>query len=208
MSTSIRKTVSKSPITLDKISKGEFQKEDTLTAQIRQVVTTHSFYPSKKVDSNMQDTIFSAEEFGFGEQEYISEEVRMAWILVPTDATEQKVKDLLAVASKNGGCIYKVLSNKPIIDDNQQYSINVGQKTLDSFADTQVSRYPENEKTIADGTANKLILDKAGNPQYRRTFYSRVPKEDMDVRNPADVYMSLEIQAELQGANVFTSQSI
>lgn len=203
-----RVETSKSVITLDEIKVGENQKPGTLTAQIRQVHTTKSFYPSKKVDSNLQDSLFGAKDFGFAEQEFNSEENRMAWIPVPMDATKQTVEALLGNASKAGATIYKVLSNEPIIDENQKYAISNGQQTKDGYADKQVVRYPTNEKTTADGTANQLVLDAMGNPQYRRTFFSMTPKEDIDNRGTSEVFLSIAIKAELEGASSLAGQAV
>jgi hypothetical protein len=125
-----RTEVVKSPITLDKIYTGENQKPGTLTAQLRQSITTKSYYPSKKIDSDMQDNLFSGKDFGFAEQEFISTENRVAWIPVPLSATEDQVKTMLAAAMAGGACIYKVLSSEPILDNNQEYAITAGLRTM------------------------------------------------------------------------------
>jgi hypothetical protein len=209
MSNAKRISVSKTAITLDSIKKGEFQKEDTLSAQLSQTITTDSFYPSKKVDSNMQDNLFDLEAFGFAEQKFTSTETRKAWIPVPTSVTEEQVSKMLAKVSAEGACIYKVLSNAPIIDDNQQYAIDASLKTKDDFANTQVVRHPEGAKGPGgDDISDTLLLDKAGNVQYRRTFYSKLPKADVDLRNGENVYMSPEIAAEIKGAAVFEHQTV
>jgi hypothetical protein len=210
----IKKSVSKSAITLDSISEAAYQKEGSLTAQVRQIVTTKSFYPSKKVENNMQANFFNTEDFGYTEQEFVSEEARIAWIPVPTSATREMIQQKLDAANKAGATIYRVLSNAPILTDDQRYAIKQSLKTLDDFADAQVVRFPENEETIANGTANKLTLDKSGNVQYRRTFLWLTPQEDVDNRGN-EVYLSAKIKAELdlmsanvQGASVLQGQQI
>lgn len=205
---SVRKEISKSAISVDTLRKGENQKPGTITAQIRQTVTTTAFYPSKKVDSDKQDNIFSLEEFGFGETAFTSHEERVAWIPVPETMDLDTVKQRVLAASNAGACIYKVLSNEPILDDNQKYAITQGLRTMDQFADTQVVRYPENDATVLNGTANKLILDEKGNPQYRRTFFWKTSIADQDMRDPSKVYTSPAILAEMQGASVLDGQTI
>lgn len=206
--TGVRRETSKSPVTLSRIYKAEFQKEGTKTVELSQKVITKSFYPSKKVSSNLQNGLFDAQEFGFTEQEFTSTEQRMAWLPVPEGMGEAEVAARIAADSKNGSTIYRVLSSTPILDENQKYAISQGLRDMDYFANSQVTRYPENEKTIADGTANKLILDSNGNPQYRRTFYWKTPHEDIDVRNASEVYLSKEIAVELKGASALAGQTL
>jgi len=204
-----RTEISKSPVTLDKIYVGENQKPGTLTAQLRQQVVTKSFYPSKKVDSNMQDNLFTGKDFGFEEKPYESKENRVAWIPVPVSKTEAEVKAMLDTAVKNGACIYRVLSNEPILDDNQQYAITAGLRTYDDFANTQVIRYPDGvTDELGNDISGQIVKDKAGNVQYRRTFFSAKPKEDIDERSADRVFMSAEIKAELQGAGALLGQTV
>lgn len=193
------------PITLDRVyHSGEFQKPGTKTAQIRQIVTTKSFYPSKKTSSDLQANIFDNKEFGFEEQEFTSVENRMAWLLVPADMAEEAIKARVA-AIANTGHIYRVLSNKPILDENQKYAIAQGLRTMDDFAKTQVSRYPADD---AAGRGGQLILDKAGNVQYRRTFFWKSKIADQDFRGKGEVYVSPEILAEMHGASVLSGQEL
>lgn len=207
----IRIETSKGTITLDKISVTDFQKKGTKTAQIRQVVTTKSFYPSQKTGSNLQANIFNTEDFGFKEQEFESTENRMAFIPVPENITNEAVIAKLEAAYASGATIYKALSNHPILDDNQVYAIdNIDTVTKDKFANSQVVRYPENEETKANGTAGQLLLDNNGKVQYRRTFFWNTAQDDKDIRTAVatDVYVSAEIKAELEGASILKGQTI
>lgn len=203
----IRQEVSKEAITVDNIKAGQYQKPGTLSAQLRQRVSTKSFYPSKKIESSLQSNVFGLEDFGFSEQEFISNEIRMAWIPVPEKAKLEEVVAKLAAASKNGATIYRALSNRPILDENQVYAVGNPDvnATLDTFADAQVVRYPaEHEK------AGQIILDNNGKVQYRRTFFWATPKADVDARtvDAADCYVSPNIAAELEGAAVMQGQTI
>lgn len=208
--TGVRKEVYKSEITLDKIEDGQWQKAGTTTAQIRQVVTTKSFYPSTKVTSSFQANVFDTAEFGFTDQEFENKETRVAFLLVPKNITKEEVEKRLKLAYAEGGTIYRVLANRPILDENQQYAIAQGLSTLDVFANSQVVRYPENEATIKDGTAGTIWKDANGNVQYRKTYLWLTAKEDVDLRGDAKYppYQSPEIKAELEGAAVLQGQTI
>lgn len=205
--TGVRHESATTPITLDKIYKADYQKEGTLTAQIRQTVTTKSFYPSKKTSNNLQANIFSNEDFGFEEQEFTSTEERVAWLPVPANAKQAEVAKKLAAASAKGACIYRVLSNVPILSEDQKYAISQSLRTMDDFANSQVVRYPEGTKDKDDNDiSGQIVLDKAGNVQYRRTFFWNTPMDDQDARDANDVYISAELEAELSGASVMTGQ--
>lgn len=209
--TGVKKTVTKSVITLDKVgvSNPDFQKEGTKTAQIRQVVTTLSSYPEKKVDSNMQSGLFATEEFGFGSKDYVNHENRVAFLLVPLTKTEDEIKANIAAANAKGACIYRVLSNDVILDDNQAYAIREGLRTKEQFANSQVVRFPETDATKADGTAGKIQRDAQGNVQYRKTFFWHEPKADMDLRNgKSELFITSEIKAELEGASALQGQNM
>lgn len=208
MSNATREVKSKTLITLDTNDAGqvafesEFQKEDTLTSQLRQVVTTTSYYPAKKVSNEMNGGLFGAEEFGFAEQVFTSTENRVAWIPVPKTVTEAQIKAKLDAANKAGACIYRVLSSAPIISKDQQWSIDTGRRSLDSFANAQVMRYPEGHDE-----EGKLILNN-DKVQYRKTFFSETAKEDIDMRGTTEEYHSTEIEAELKGASTFAGQTV
>ena len=202
-------TTTLSKISLDKeLYKSDFQKPGTVTAQLRQIVTTDSKYPSKKTASNMQANVFDNSEFGFATQDFTSTETRIAWILVPEIISKEEVIKRIEAVNVAGGCIYKALSNKPILDDNQQYAITAGIRTLDDFAITQAVRYPENSETIAAGTAGKLVLDAKGQVQYRRTFFWNAPKADVDERNIGEAYVPAVLKAELAGASTMRNQTL
>lgn len=196
--TDIPQTITYSDITLDKLEAGEYQKAGTLTAQIRQVVTTISQYPSKQVDSNLQHGLFASSEFGFSTQDFSNTETRVAWILVPLDTTEDQIKAKLVEANKTGATIYKMLSNRPILDKNQKnaVAIGLGGVTLDVFANRQIVRFPTGVNHPKEG---QICLDTNGKVQYRRTFFWNTPLDDQDIRSTdlADVYLSPEIQLEL-----------
>ena len=136
----VRKEVSKGDLEISRIYAADYQKEGTLTAEIKQTITTKSYYPSKSVSNNLQDNPFANAEFGFAESEYKSEEVRVVWIDVPADSTVESVTARLSTLPDAN--IYKILANKPILSDNQVYAIGAGLTTKDIIADRQSVRYP------------------------------------------------------------------
>lgn len=186
----------------------EWQKKGTKTAQLRQTVTTTSEYPSAKVSNNMNDNIFEESEFGFDAQVFESIQNRVAWINVPEALTIKEVEERLAKFP--GATLYRVLDNRPILTDDQNYAIGAGLRTMDNFAASQVVRYPEDHETMP----NMIIADKAGKIQYKAVFFSNTPKEDTDNRiaDLAYGYASEELKAEFaaQGsdATIVANQSL
>jgi hypothetical protein len=196
-----RQQVVKSAIKVRRIFANDYQKEGTLTAELEQEVTTESFYPSKRVKSEFQSNLFDAkQDFGFEEKEFTSTEKRIAWILVPMNATIEEITKRLA--EKKESTIYKVLSCEPILDDAQKYSISIGQRTLDQYAGAQAVRFGAGHPD-----EGKLILFN-GKVQYRRTFFMDKPQVDIDNRSNGKVYLSAALQAELSGASMLQGQTV
>lgn len=202
-STGKRVEIRKGKLALRRLFMNDFQKEGSITAEIEQVVITTSFYPAKKVSSDMQAGLFSLAEFGYAETPYESTETRISWVPVPVDSTVEEVAVRLAVMEAAGATNYKVLANEPILDENQKFAIGAKRRTKDQFAATQVCRYP---KGHAD--EGKLILDENHNPFYRRIFFMDKPQVDIDARDKNKVYLSPEIIAEMQGAAVLQGQTV
>ena len=196
----VRKEMSKSPLEVTRVHATAYQKEGTLTAEIKQTVTTKSFYPSKSVSNNLKDNPFSSSEFGFSESEYTSEERRVAWVEAPIGSTVESMVARLATLPE--ATIYKILANHPILSDSQEYAIEAGLTSKESIADKQAVRYGEGHPQ-----AGQLILDKLGKPQYKATFFKRTAKEDEDLRttNPVDFYSTPEMRVELAGVTTSTS---
>jgi len=197
----IRKVVTKTPISVDKVYAGDFQKEGTKSAQIRQAVKTVAFYPSKQVTSNHQDNPFALEEFGFGEKEYENTENRVAWIDVPANCS---IDDVLGKLPADA-VLFRMMSNRPILTNHQVYSIEANQKTMDDYANSQVVRFGDSHER-----AGQLVLDANGKPQYRAIFYSNTAKEDVDGRTEQanDFYASVQINTEMSGAQVMANQTL
>lgn len=194
--TEVPQTITYSDIMLDKVEASQYQKEGTLTAQIRQIVTTVSKYPSKQVTSNLQAGLFETPDFGFEAQDFTNIETRVAWIPVPISSKIEEVKAKIDAANKTGATIYRYLSNRPILDNNQKNAIRIGlgDVTLDTFANSQIVRYP-----TGHSQEGQICLDANNKVQYRRTYFWLTPLDDQDIRStdPADVYLSSEIELEL-----------
>jgi hypothetical protein len=188
-----RTEISKGGLEISRVHATAYQKEGTLTAEIKQTVTTKSFYPSKSVSNNFQDNPFSTSDFGFSEKEYVSDSKRVVWVDVPEGSTVESVSAKLAALPE--ATVYRIYANKPIISDNQNYAISAGLTTMDAIADKQAIRYGE-----GDPQAGQLIL-KNGKPQYKADFFKSTATEDQDLRteDPADFYASASMRVELAG---------
>lgn len=201
----IRKQVNYTDVTVDKVYTADYQKEGTKTAQLRQEVVTKTSYPSKKVENNKSDNVFSSEDFSFDSSDYTNTEKRVAWILVPPSVS---VDDVLSRIPKEA-TLWRELSNQPILTEDQAYAIENPdlELSLDDIANRQVVRYPDNHEQ-----AGKIVLDPNGKPQYRAVFFSKEEKEDVDNRteNANEFYASEEIKKEMEtsGFSVVQGQSL
>ena len=171
MNNAINTVKTVSPIVVREIKDSQFQKENTTTAVLEQIVTTVSEYASSRISNEFQDNIFSKEEFGIENQKFTTKEKRIAFMLVPKNTTvDQMVENLKKFPKAN---IYKILSNKPIISDGQEYAIKQGQLTMEQI---------ENRQMVINGDTGEVIKHN-GNVQYRATFFSAKGKEDQDLRS-------------------------
>jgi len=188
-----RVEISKGGLEISRVHATQWQKEGTLTAEIKQTVTTKSYYPSKSVSNNLKDNPFSTSEFGFSEKEFVSDSKRVVWVDVPLESTVESVAAKLAALPE--ATVYRIYANRPIISDNQNYAISAGLTTMDAIADKQAIRYGDN-----DPQAGRLIL-KNGKPQYKADFFKSIATADQDLRteDPADFYASAEMKVELAG---------
>jgi hypothetical protein len=193
----IKRTVTKGAITVEKVEASQYQKAGTLTATLRQEITITSEYPSKRVGNSMQDSLSPIEDYGFETTTFISKENRVAFPNVAAGTTLEQANALIAASPQ--ACLYKVLANEPILNEDQLYAIQTDLRTKDQFANSQVVRYPADH----DVSPNQIIKDPNGNVQYRAVFFSKTAKQDQDWRT-AEVaaYVSPEIAMELAGTPV------
>ena len=235
MDNSTRSSISKSKVSVDRVFTSEFQKEGSLTAQVRQTITRKSWYASKQPNDSLTHNLFDADDFGYSEQEFDSEENRVAFILVPVGQTQESVQAMLdkiyarneaveaafvaenvnaiselkpatiqALTSQFGHlddstdlsdpCIYRILSNHPVLSTQQVHAISQGLRTKADIAEKQVVRYSK-----GDPLEGSIITDQNGKVQYKRNVFSKYHVEDEDRRtaNLDDFYAPESIKAEI-----------
>lgn len=180
-----------SSITVEDVFTSEFQKEGTLSAQLRSKVTTVSAYPSKQVGSSLEDNLFDNSEFGFTPKIYTSVEERVAWLDVPITSTIETVVQRLNKFPK--ARLYRILSNQPILTEQQEYAVREGIRTLDKIANAQLVK-------SVDATTGEVspILDAHHKHQYRRVLLSIDGKVDIDLRDASKpAYVVTDITEEV-----------
>ena len=64
MSNASNVSTKKGKITFSRLYTNNYQKQGSQTLEIKQVIKTVSSYPSKKYNSNLQDSLFSESDFG------------------------------------------------------------------------------------------------------------------------------------------------
>lgn len=191
------KTVSKecSPLEVSRVFRSNYQKEKTLTAEIRQEIKTSTLYPNNTVCNNKQGNIYDVKDFDIEALEpFVATEKRVAWINVPEHLSADDVQRDLG--KFEGACIYKVLSNEPILTNSQEAAIedDSNDVSIESYCDRQAIRYPESHEK-----AGELVLDSNKKVQYRVTYFSPTFVEDQDLRNdkPENSIISSSILDEL-----------
>ena len=125
----IEKTKHYGDVTVDKLFTATHQKADTLTAQLRQVITHSTTYPKVQVTDGVSDNLFGNSEFNIAKSEpYTSTENRIYFMNVPAGSTKQDMELKLQKARDEGKnpTICKIISNRPITTDNQDAAITKG----------------------------------------------------------------------------------
>ncbi len=199
----VRKEIHRSPVQVMKVYKSEFQKPNSLTAELRQEVVTTSYYPKANMSNSLNDKIFTTKDFGIDDQTYKSKETRVAFLNVPESFdTPEKVQEHLSKFPDL--CLYRILSNKPILSQEDLRAIEQGFISIDTKANSQVVHYPD-----TSATPGMLALTSAGKVQYRRVAISTSFKEDEDQRNdsPEDTFLTEELKAELNNVEVVVPES-
>ena len=207
----IRKEVTKSTLVVARVYPHAFNNKK-MTAELKQTVTTKSFYPSTQISNNLSGNIFTTADFGFTDTEHTNSSIRVSWIDVPLGSTVESVTAKLAEYPQ--ATLYTLMGNRPFITDAQDYSIKSPEidLTLDHIANQQVIRgRKDNSEEL------EIKLDsRTGKIQYRMVGFSAVAKEDIDVRDsdPTNTYSTPEIDAELavptvnEESVVITGQSL
>lgn len=188
-----RKEVVFGALEVSRIYTSAYQKEGTKTAELKQTVTTKSYYPTKSVSSNLSDNVFDTKDFGFEEKQFSRTSTRVAWVDVPANLSDEAI--IAQFAKFPEATIQQTLANHPILTDKQKYAIENGITTKDVIADSQVLRYPQ-----GDEKEGQVILDEnTKKPMYRGLYFrtSRVADVDLRTKEPADFYASEAIALEL-----------
>lgn len=203
-------TITRTPLLFSRIFVNQFQKPGSKSLEVKQQLITNAVYTGIRISSSLNDSLFEPEDFGEATEprKYSSTETRVAWILVPANAPDAVIMELFNKV-KDTGIIFKILSNSPVFDENQIDAINRnlrGANTYDELADKQAVRYGAGD---INGNAGKLILDKKGNAQYKRTGFSKTPREDEDRRyGKSEIYQTPKIKAEMEGAGALLGQTM
>jgi len=196
----IRRESSFGELKVSRVYVSQFQKKNTLTAEIKQEITTKTYYPSQSISNSLSDNIFDVKDFAIEEQEFTNTETRVSWLDVPAGTTLADVNNKLANVPE--ARLQKIVSNHPILSEQDKRAIANGLTTLDAIAEKQVLRYPASHVN-----AGELVLDNNGKPQYRRISFVATAKADEDLRtaDKSDFYAPLVVAREL---NAFISTGV
>ena len=142
----------------------DYQKQGTVTACLKQVVTTKTIYPS----TGVKDNLFDSSEFSeLQSPEYVNSETRVYFMDVPAGTTLQDVQVKMNLPKFANARLVKILSNRPILDSGQEYAISNYGKTEMSFALKQ---------SVQDGEGNHVLRN--GQNCYRKIVFSANGGED------------------------------
>ena len=202
MSNATRTEIKKGKVTFSRLYKGDNQKDGSKTVEVKQTITTTAYYAGKKFNNDLQDALVDDSAFGAEEKSYTNTSTRVAWILVPSNFNDTKVKELLAKHPKQ--CIQQIISNAPILNENQQRAVDNGIKSLDEYAAGQAIRYGDTHET----KAGQLILDSNGKVQYKVNVWKKENCEDIDLRGNGDEYVSESLQEEVDSILLTADQDI
>ena len=190
------------PLRVTSVFKGKYQKEGTVSIEVRQEVQTT--YPAMQLNNSLSDNPFKIGDFGNTEGKTYTEK-RVAWINpAPEGTTMEKATENLAESPE--ARIYKLISNRPILTPGDQALIDDpnSELTIEKKAMSQLIVYGDGH-----AKAGQPVL-KDGKPQYSRKELSLEGKADVDHRTsaPGDFYASPEIQALLDGVVLVNEQTI
>lgn len=168
----MKKMTEETRVIVENLFVSKHQKGSTLTAQLRQYITTVIEYESIAITNEFSDNPFSQEEFGIEPETREVTESRVAWINVPEDTTLEEVQDRLDAHKE---CrIFRVLSSEPILTEGDKAAIESGVLTY----------HDKGLKQIVKNRQGDIIFDD-DNLQFRRLFLSLNGKPDIDLRGQA-----------------------
>jgi len=175
MENQVKKEQTFSAITVDSVKANDF-KDDMLSAQIRQIVTTTSTYPGKNVGNDKQSSLFGAAEFGGEAKVYTKQSVRLAWIDVPLGKDKDAVQAQLDSLG-DAGRIYQIVSTdiQDCLTDGHRYQIAEGNLLL---ADAMASKTIPAKDEHGNETGEP-VCDADGAVIYRALYFDAHGQEDI-----------------------------
>lgn len=136
------------------------------SAEIHQIV--ESIYDKRQINSG---GLFGVEEFKLEEGQKFQSE-RVAFIDVPLGVSVEEVQK--RIDALPNAKIIRIMSDKPILSENQKAAIDKGITTLEKIADRQMVRNSE---------TGELVLRKdTGKPFYSKKVFSPTGEADVDMR--------------------------
>lgn len=163
----MEKSVNFGKIVISNLYTSKYQKKGTITCELKQVVTTTTTYPSAGI--GLGDNLFDSSEFSELESpSYENKETRVFWMNVPAGTTSQDVQLRLdkAVNAK----LVKILSNRPILNSNQENAISSGLTTLEKIAESQVVKDKDGK-----------MISRNGEPCFKKIVFAIKGAEDENI---------------------------
>ncbi len=201
-------TTERLPLEVSRVYINEFQKDFTLTAELKQtVISTVTYPPKKSVSHSRQDNPFDLSLFNpslYEEKVFSRSKVYVAFIEVPLEFdTVEKVREYFK--KYPNAIVYKVLSNYPILTEEQDFSLTatedalLRQEKLDIIANRQLF-----------ARRGMIVLDPNGKPQFIATYLSLEFREDEDLRTKSfdDYYKNRKVRVLLDLAKFNGFKSI
>ena len=180
MESQVKITIERQPVVVSRLYKTEYNRDDAQTVELKQCVLKKTEYHDNTLSSDLSDNLYSHKDFrNESSNVFVSPpETRVTWLNIPEEVTLEEFEERLNKAE--GACIYKILSNSPILTQAQQYAVNNPNSPLDieHYCKAQVVRYPATSER-----AGEIVLDPNGRVQYRATFFSATHKDDVDERS-------------------------
>jgi len=179
-------TKSYSKVTVSEVGINDLTKDNQ--AQLRQTITKH--YPGIRIGSDCEDALFDEADFGKEGSDYTEE--RVVFIRIPENATKEMVE---AQLQKNPeATLYKKMSYNllDILDDGQRFALDSDE--YENVTEESLS----NSYSVKDKEGN-IILEN-NNPIFRQVFYSKIFREDVDMRVAAPVAEETPVMADARTA--------
>lgn len=173
-STQCKLSKTRDKIIISKLFRNKYQKEGTLTVELKQTVHSSVTYPPKKsvADRSLDNPFFNEPEKG---KTFTRSKTYVAFLDVDEELNIEGVQKILDKFPNS--IIYKILSNHPILDSTQQTYYD---SLEDKIEKQQYYDVIANQQLIQ--RHGSIILDGNGKPQYLATYFSTTFIEDIDLR--------------------------